>query len=336
MIQYNCSLLTHNTFGLDVKANTFIEYGSVDELKRILLQIDFRDVSYLHIGQGSNLLFIHDYQGIIFHSRIRSIEMTKENDDYVWLRVGAGVIWDDFVDYCVYHQWSGAENLSLIPGEVGASAIQNIGAYGVEVKDIIDTVEVVEVGTGRDRFFENIDCRYTYRQSIFKNELKGKYFVTYVTYRLNKRPYFNCEYGNIRAELEKFPKVNLQNIRQAIIHIRNNKLPDPKIVGNAGSFFMNPIIPRNQFLTLQVKYPDIPYYELPDNCVKIPAGWMIDKCGWKGKSLGPVAVHDKQALVLVNMGGAKGEDILCLSDAICRDVQEMFGIAIHPEVNVIE
>jgi len=336
MEKSNYSLLQHNTFGIDVETKRFIEYQSVTELKQILADIDFTTTKYLHIGEGSNLLFINNFEGIIFHSAIRGIERIKEDDEYVWLKAGAGVIWDDFVEYCVNNNLSGAENLSLIPGEVGASAVQNIGAYGAEAKDIIDEVEAVNISNGNEKVFTKADCQYSYRQSIFKNELKNKYFITYVTYKLDKRPLFNCEYGNIKKELESFDEINLRNIRQAIINIRNSKLPDPKIQGNAGSFFMNPIIGEEQFKKLQVLFPDIPHYDLPDNKVKVPAGWMIDQCGWKGKGLGPVAIHDKQALVLVNRGGATGKDVLKLSDEVCESVKEKFGIEIHPEVNVIK
>jgi UDP-N-acetylmuramate dehydrogenase len=336
MEKSNYSLLQHNTFGIDVETKRFIEYQSVTELKQILANIDLTTTKYLHIGEGSNLLFINNFEGIIFHSAIRGIERIKEDDEYVWLKAGAGVIWDDFVEFCVSNNLSGAENLSLIPGEVGASAVQNIGAYGAEAKDIIDEVEAVNISNGNEKVFTKADCQYSYRQSIFKNELKNKYFITYVIYKLDKRPLFNCEYGNIKKELESFDEINLRNIRQAIINIRNSKLPDPKIQGNAGSFFMNPIIGEEQFKKLQVLFPDIPHYDLPDNKVKVPAGWMIDQCGWKGKGLGPVAIHDKQALVLVNRGGATGKDVLKLSDEVCKSVKEKFGIEIHPEVNVIK
>jgi len=336
MEKSNYSLLQHNTFGIDVETKRFIEYQSVTELKQILANIDLTTTKYLHIGEGSNLLFINNFEGIIFHSAIRGIERIKEDDEYVWLKAGAGVIWDDFVEFCVSNNLSGAENLSLIPGEVGASAVQNIGAYGAEAKDIIDEVEAVNTSNGNEKVFTKADCQYSYRQSIFKNELKNKYFITYVIYKLDKRPLFNCEYGNIKKELESFDEINLRNIRQAIINIRNSKLPDPKIQGNAGSFFMNPIIGEEQFKKLQVLFPDIPHYDLPDNKVKVPAGWMIDQCGWKGKGLGPVAIHDKQALVLVNRGGATGKDVLKLSDEVCESVKEKFGIEIHPEVNVIK
>ena len=333
--QYNYSLLSHNTFGFDVFADRFVEYTSVEELRDVLAATDLSKTKYLHIGEGSNLLFTCNYSGIIFHSAINGITKVEEDGNHVWLRAGSGVIWDDFVAYCVDHSLYGAENLSLIPGEVGASAVQNIGAYGAEVKDIIYKVETIDVNNGEEHSFSNEECHYSYRQSVFKKELKGRYFITYVTYCLNKQPNYNCEYGNIKKELEKFDGINLINIRQAVINIRQAKLPDPKVQGNAGSFFMNPIISHEAFTQLQQRFPEAPHYDLPSG-VKVPAGWMIDQCGWKGKSLGAAAVHDKQALVLVNLGGATGADILRLSDTVCKAVKNKFGIEIHPEVNVIQ
>lgn len=268
------------------------------------------------------------------HSRIGGIEVTAEDSQTVSLRVGAGVVWDDFVACCVEHGWYGAENLSLIPGEVGASAVQNIGAYGVEVKDLITAVETVNV-QGYGRVYSVEECEYAYRSSIFKRPENKSVFVTYVRFRLSKEERYTLDYGTIRQELAKYPAPTLPIVRKVIIEIRESKLPDPKVMGNAGSFFMNPIVAKEKLEALQRDYPRIPYYELPDGRVKIPAGWMIDQCGWKGKSLGPAAVHDKQALVLVNRGGAKGSDIVALSDAVRASVRDKFGIDIHPEVNVI-
>ncbi|WP_455673381.1 UDP-N-acetylmuramate dehydrogenase [Phocaeicola sp.] len=332
----NYPLLPHNTFGMDVKASVFVEYTSVAELKTVLSNKDYFRGSWLHIGGGSNLLFTGDYDGVIFHSAIRGYEVVRENDEEVEVRVGAGEVWDDFVAYSVKSGWYGAENLSLIPGEVGASAVQNIGAYGAEAKDLIVTVETVEMATGKERVFANAECRYAYRESIFKQELKGKYIVTYVTYRLSKLPVFNLEYGNVRGELEKKGcEVTLDNVRNTIIAVREIKLPDPKLQGNAGSFFMNPIVPRAQFEALQATYPDIPHYDLGGDRVKIPAAWMIDRCGWKGKQVGRAGVHNKQALVLVNCGGATGDEVIALSKQIQESVYRTFGVNISPEVNFI-
>jgi UDP-N-acetylmuramate dehydrogenase len=327
------SLLPYNTFGIDVSASRFLEYASVAELKEYIAQ-GAVTTPFLHIGGGSNLLFTKDYDGLILHSRIGGIEVTAEDSQTVSLRVGAGVVWDDFVACCVEHGWYGAENLSLIPGEVGASAVQNIGAYGVEVKDLITAVETVNI-QGYERVYSVEECEYAYRNSIFKRPENKSVFVTYVRFRLSKEERYTLDYGTIRQELAKYPAPTLPIVRKVIIEIRESKLPDPKVTGNAGSFFMNPIVAKEKLEALQRDYPRIPYYELPDGRVKIPAGWMIDQCGWKGKSLGPAAVHDKQALVLVNRGGAKGSDVIALSDAVRASVRDKFGIDIHPEVNVI-
>lgn len=333
IMEQKYSLLSHNTFGIDVSAARFLEYSSVDELHRL---IDSGQVisPYLHIGGGSNLLFTKDYEGTVLHSRIEGVEVVDETDDDIVVRVGAGVVWDDFVDYCVKHNWYGAENLSLIPGEVGASAVQNIGAYGVEVKDLIVRVETLNI-EGKERVYDISECGYSYRDSIFKRPANKSVFVTYVSFKLSKKEYYTLDYGTIRRELEKYPTVTLETVRRVIIAIREEKLPDPRVMGNAGSFFMNPIVSRIKFEALQEEYPHMPFYEIDADRIKIPAAWMIDQCGWKGKALGPAAVHDKQALVLVNRGGARGADVIALSDAVRASVREKFGIDIHPEVNFI-
>ena len=329
------SLLPHNTFGMDVKASVFIEYASVEELKEVL-SLYVKDNQWLHIGKGSNLLFTGDFSGIILHSAIKGYEVIHEDTNEVVVRVGAGEVWDDFVAMTVENEWYGAENLSLIPGEVGASAVQNIGAYGVEAKDLIVGVEAIEVSTGKESIFKNEECGYAYRESVFKSSLKYQYLVTHVSYRLKKTPCYHLDYGNIRLELEKQKAcLTLANVRQAIISIREAKLPDPKLQGNAGSFFMNPVISRKHFEALLVDYPLMPHYEVDAESIKIPAAWMIDQCGWKGKRLGRAGVHDKQALVLVNLGGAVGAEVIALSEAIQKSVYEKFGINILPEVNFI-
>lgn len=319
----------NNTFGIEVYANKVIEYYSEEDLKNLIPSL--HNMNYLHVGGGSNLLFIKDFEGIILHSCIKGITVSGNK-----IRVGAGVVWDDFVEWCVTKGWCGVENLSLIPGEVGASAVQNIGAYGVEVKDVITMVECVDLQTGENRTFSNEECKYAYRQSVFKNELKGKYAVTYVTYELSKTFVPKLDYGNIKKSLpEQDSKITSRIVRDTIIKIRNQKLPDPKIQGSAGSFFMNPVVDQEKFIQIQKQYPDMPFYEV-ENGFKIPAGWMIEQCGWKGKSLGRAAVHDKQALVLVNLGGATGPDILRLCNSVRKSVNERFGIDIKPEVNIIE
>lgn len=326
----NYSLLNHNTFGMDVEAKRFVEYDSEEELIGLLPSLESK---YLHIGGGSNLLFRGNFDGTILHSVIKGIEIQENCGEHVLVRVGAGVVWDDFVAWTVERGWGGIENLSLIPGEVGASAVQNIGAYGVEAKDVIVQVKAIHLKTGEKRSFVTDECCYAYRQSIFKNELKGQYAITYVTYKLKVRPTLELSYGNMKALLEK-KNVTVSDVRQFIIDTRNAKLPDPKVQGNAGSFFMNPVVSRDKFLEIQKDYPQLPYYEA-ENGVKIPAGWMIEQCGWKGKSLGKAGVHEKQALVLVNLGGASSEEIVTLCNAVCKDVKETFGIDIHPEVNFI-
>lgn len=327
----NYSLLGHNTFGINVSASCFIEYESEEELTKLIPVL--RNRRFLHIGGGSNLLFTENFNGTVLHSAIHGIETAEETDEEVLLRVGAGEKWDDFVAYTVNCGWSGIENLSFIPGEVGASAIQNIGAYGVEAKDTIAIVEAIDLTNGKKRIFGNAECNYGYRQSIFKTQLKGMYAITYVTFRLSKRFVPKLDYGNIRSMLHD-EEPTAKHIRDIIIDIRKSKLPDPKVTGNAGSFFMNPIISRDRFEYLHKKYPDIPYYDT-NSGVKIPAGWMIEQCGWKGKSLNKAGVHSLQALVLVNLGGATGKDILSLSNAVCQSVKDKFGISIHPEVNII-
>lgn len=330
------SLKSRHTFGMDVKTALFIEYATKEELKEILQNQQLEEGRWLHIGGGSNLLFMGDYPGTILHSSIKGYEVLSEDAEEVVVRVGAGEVWDDFVAYTVAQGWYGAENLSWIPGEVGASAVQNIGAYGVEAKDLIVNVETIEVATGEERIFSNAECVYAYRESLFKLSLKGQYIVTHVSYRLKKTPSYHLDYGNVRAELAKANfDLTLANVRQVIIDIRQAKLPDPNVQGNAGSFFMNPIVPRAHFEALQKDYPQIPHYEVDADRVKIPAAWMIDQCGWKGKRLGNAGVHDKQALVLVNCGGATGAEVVRLSEEIQQSVFKMFGIQIYPEVNFI-
>ena len=322
----------NNTFGIEAKANRWLEYRSEEELQRMIpaLQVD----RVLHVGGGSNLLFTRDFDGTVLHSGIRSVMPVAADAEHVWVRVGAAIVWDDFVAYAVANGWSGAENLSLIPGEVGASAVQNIGAYGVEAKDLIDTVECVNLKDGSRRVFQNDECDYAYRSSIFKHALKGQYAVTYVTYRLSKQFVPHLEYGNLREQLDSVATLSAADVRRKIIEVRRSKLPDPKVLGNAGSFFMNPIVSREKFESLRAQYPQMPFYEVTGG-VKIPAGWMIEQCGWKGRTLGRAGVYEKQALILVNRGGATGEDVVRLCETIQHDVANRFGIDIYPEVNFI-
>ena len=333
--QENYSLLEHNTFGMDVCAALFVEYDTVDELRTFLQAGDLnRYGRYLHIGGGSNLLFAGDYEGVVMHSAMHTLEVVEDADDHVLVRVGSGYVWDDFVAYCVRQRWAGVENLSAIPGEVGASAVQNIGAYGVEVKDVIVRVEAMALD-GTMRTFTNEECHYGYRDSIFKRELRGEYIITHVVYRLEKTPTYRLDYGDLRARVEASGEPTLQAVRDAVTAIRDSKLPDPKVLGNAGSFFTNPVVPRSQYEALKEQYPNIPSYPIDEEHVKVPAGWLIDSAGWKGRALGRAAVHDRQALVLVNLGGATGQEVMTLAKRICEDIYIKYGIRITPEVNFI-
>ena len=331
----NASLLPFNTFGIDVNADYLIEYESVADLQEVLKSELLESNRILHIGSGSNLLFLSDFKGVILHSVIHSIRKVNEDTDSVYLEVGSGVVWDDFVAYCVENGLGGVENLSLIPGETGASAIQNIGAYGVEVKDVIVEVNTVDIELVVVRTFSVTDCKYGYRESVFKNELKGKCIVTSVVFKLDKMPVYKLNYSKLEEEVLKAGSISLQTVRDTIISIRQRKLPDTNSLGNAGSFFVNPVISRNYFIDLQSEYPQIPHYFVSETVEKVPAGWLIEQCGWKGKNIGNAGVHDKQALVLVNRGGAKGADIVFLAEQIQNSVKEKFGIELQPEVNYI-
>lgn len=333
---YDFNLKEHNTFGIDVKCRRFIEFESVDELLQIVNSLPDADKPLLVLGGGSNMLFTADYEGTVLHSAIKG-HVAVQTDEGIMLRCGSGEVWDDIVSLCVSNRMYGAENLSLIPGDVGASAVQNIGAYGAEAKDIILKVEAVDLQTGKMCEFTNEECEYAYRKSKFKGEWRNRFVITYVTYKLSEVFCPCLDYGNIRAELEKrnIKVPTAEQLRNVIIDIRNEKLPDPKVEGNAGSFFMNPVVPKAKYEELVARFGNVPHYSVDDNNEKIPAGWMIDQCGWKGKSLGKAGVHSRQALVLVNRGGAEGKDIVALCDAIKRDVRDKFGIDIVPEVNII-
>lgn len=331
----NYSLLKHNTFGIDALCKRFLEYASVDEAKELVLQLTDSDSPILIVGEGSNLLLQGDYPGTVIHSAMRGIEVKAVENGYL-LRCGSGEIFDDVVAYAVVHGYYGMENLSLIPGEVGASAVQNIGAYGAEAKDFIEEIEAVEIATGKEVKFKNSACEYSYRQSKFKHEWKEKFLITTVTYRLSNVFSPRLDYGNIRTKLaeKNITQPTAEELRRIIIEIRREKLPDPKVMGNAGSFFMNPIVSEEKYKQLLGQYPQMPSYQVTEHTYKIPAGWMIEQCGWKGKALGKAGVHDKQALVLVNRGGASGKDIITLCHTIQHDVKERFGIEINPEVNI--
>lgn len=337
----NYNLLKHNTFGIDASCNRFIEFSSVSELLAVCRHLTEEDCPLLLLGGGSNLLLTGDFHGTVLHSAIKGVEKVSEEEGTVLVRAGSGEVWDDFVAYCVAQGWHGLENLSLIPGEVGASAVQNIGAYGVEAKDFIECVEAVEIATGRRVTLENEECGYAYRQSRFKQDWRNRFVVTHVVYRLSTTFVPQLDYGNLYKVLsskgtsEGSREVSALAVRNAIIQIRREKLPDPKDLGNAGSFFVNPVVSGEKYRELAAKYPDMPHYDAGGERVKIPAGWLIEQCGWKGRSLGRAGVYEKQALVLVNRGGATGREIVGLCEAIQHDVREKFGIKIQTEVNIV-
>lgn len=334
-IEENYSLLKHNTFHLPVKTRWFMEYENEEELERILQDEYFHECISLHIGSGSNLLFINDYRGIIFHSLIKGIQKIEEDDNSVLLRIGAAEIWDNVVAYAVSKGWSGIENLSNIPGETGAAAVQNIGAYGVEIKDVIEMVETYNQLSFKKRIFTKEECEYGYRYSFFKNEHNEPHIITHVIIRLNKKPIYSLHYGNLKEVLTQYPTITLANIRDAIISIRKEKLPDPDIIGNAGSFFTNPFITKQHFDKLKTQYPNIPFYPMNDK-IKIPAAWLIEQCGFKGKSHGQVGIYEKQALVLTNLGNATGHEIALVAESIRFAVKEHFNIELIPEVKYID
>lgn len=328
------SLLGNNTFGIDVLCNRFIEFYSLEEARQVARILQSDKSPFIIIGGGSNVLFTDNFNGTVVRSAIKGISYEGNGI----LTCGSGEKWDDVVIFCVSNNLHGAENLSLIPGDVGASAVQNIGAYGAEIKDLIETIEVVEIDTSNVVTINAADCEYAYRHSRFKGEWKNRYLITKVTYRLttgNFEP--ETGYGNINDELWKHGifMPTAKQLRQMVIDIRRQKLPDPDIEGNAGSFFMNPVVDKKKYESLAAQYQDMPHYTLSNGKEKIPAGWLIDRCGWKGRSLGRAGVHDKQALVLVNRGGATGDEIVALSDAIRKDVLTKFGIEIFPEVNIL-
>ncbi len=331
-IEENYSLKAHNTFGIDAKCRKFIEFDNVEEAQEVACMLGRELSPYIIIGGGSNLLLTKDFDGTVVRSAVQGCRF--EDDRIV---CGSGMCWDEVVAASIQAGYYGMENLSLIPGDVGASAVQNIGAYGVEVKDLISSVSAVEIPTGKLTVFSHEACGYSYRQSRFKQDWKNRYLIVQVTYQLSRTFTPHLDYGNIRQELERqrISTPTVHQLRQTIISIRQAKLPDPQVEGNAGSFFMNPVVARAKYEELAAVYRDMPHYRVDSEHEKIPAGWMIDQCGWKGKTLGRAGVHDKQALVLVNRGGATGLEIVALCRAIQKDVKEKFGIDIHPEVNII-
>jgi len=333
-IQQNISLENYNTFGIDVTAKRFISVDSVYQLQQLLKT----EKDIFLISGGSNMLLTKDIKKLVVHIDIKGISIDKEDEDFVYLTVNAGENWHEFVLFCVDNNYGGIENLSLIPGNVGTCPIQNIGAYGVEVKDTITKVEAIEIESQKLVSFSNAECNFGYRNSIFKNEVKGNYVISAVSFKLTKKNHqLNTSYGAIETELvsKNIKNPSLKNISDAVIVIRKSKLPDPKEIGNSGSFFKNPVISEMLFVELQEEYPNIPSYKISETEVKIPAGWLIEKAGFKGKRFGNNGVHEKQALVLVNYGNATGEQIYQLAKKIQETILKQFRISLEIEVNII-
>ena len=334
-IQQNVSLKPYNTFGIDVDALYFCDCQSENDLLEILNTSKYKQLNTLVLGGGSNVLFTKDFNGLIILNSIKGKEKVHEDENRTTLRVGAGEDWDELVEYTVKNDWAGLENLSYIPGKVGASPIQNIGAYGEEVKNTIQEVETLDVNTLEKITYKNKDCKFGYRSSIFKHELKGKRIITHVSFRLNKQHIFNIDYGSLKETVKQKGKITLQNIRNSVIEIRKNKLPEPEELGSAGSFFKNPIITGEKLKKIHQSFPNIPSYKLAEDKIKIPAGWLIDQLGWKGYHEGDAGVNKQQALVLVNYGKATGQQIYNLSQKIIQSVKEAYGIQLEYEVNVV-
>ena len=334
-IQQNVSLKNFNTFGIDARARYFVEIGTADELAELFMDEQWLQTERLVLGGGSNMLFVNDFEGLVIRMNIRGIEHRIDHDT-VHVEAGAGEVWNDLVNFCVAHEYAGLENLSLIPGSVGASPIQNIGAYGVEVKDVIESCQAFEIATRQLRTFTKEDCRFGYRDSIFKNELKGKYIITKVKYRLSLTPDVKLHYGAIKDELAKreIASPTIKDVSQVVSHIRVSKLPDPSTIGNAGSFFKNPVISQADFEKVHSQYPEVVNYPA-GNEVKLAAGWLIEQCGWKGKVVGNTGTWKNQALVLVNHGGATGSEVYSLSSQIIDSVYTKFGVLLEREVNII-
>jgi UDP-N-acetylmuramate dehydrogenase len=331
----NHSLISYNTFHVNSNAGFFSEPSDITELKEIVNYAGDRDLETLVIGEGSNLLFRNDFEGLVIHPAIKGIKVLEESESEILLRVGAGENWDHLVFYCVEHHWHGLENLSLIPGSVGSAPVQNIGAYGREVGEFIEYVELLDTKSGEISVMSNTACEFGYRDSIFKHGESNRYIVSHVVFRLLKSSEFSLDYGNVKEEFLKRSRQDLANLRETIIQIRKQKLPDYREYGNAGSFFKNPIVSSDQFRVLQADHEKIPHYPAGETRMKIPAAWLIDKCGWKGHREGDVGCWPKQALVLINYGNATGEQIYRLSEEIADSVSKEFGIRLEREVRVI-
>ena len=333
----NISLKPYNTFGIEATARSFATFQSIKELEELVTHAEKEALPTLMVGGGSNILLTQDFEGMVLRNELKGIEVVKEDEDNIYVRSAAGENWHQFVLYCVKNNFAGVENLSLIPGNVGASPIQNIGAYGVEIKDVADEVEAFHLSDQKQIIFPAAECGFGYRESIFKKKYKGQFVITSVTFKLRKKPVFNTNYGAIQQELDNLniKELSIAAISQAVINIRQSKLPDPAKVGNAGSFFKNPTIPKEMFDDLILKFPKIVGYQAGENEVKVAAGWLIEQCGWKGYKEGDAGCHANQALVLVNYGNARGIDVYNLSAKILKSVEEKFGIILEREVNII-
>jgi len=332
-LQKNISLKPFNTFGIDVPAEYFLPVDDIELLMQISEDISLPKQKHV-LGGGSNVLLTRPVEGLVLHNQLQGIAMEREDEEHVWVKVSSGEVWHNFVLHAIKNNWAGIENLALIPGTVGAAPMQNIGAYGVEARETIDSVTGWHWEEKEFVTYSNAACRFGYRDSIFKHELRDKLFISSVTFRLNKKPNYNVSYGAIEHELEKMQvkELSIKAIAEAVISIRQSKLPDPRQIGNAGSFFKNPTITAEHFELLQTNYPHIPSYPVSDIMIKVPAGWLIEQCGWKGYRKGDTGVHAKQALVLVNYGNANGSDIWNLSGEILQSVKERFGIELEREV----
>lgn len=336
MITQNFDLKPYNTFGIEVKASFFDRFDSVNKLDEILK--DNKEKKLLILGGGSNILFTKDYDGLVLKNEIRGIEIIEKNKDFAIIKSGAGEIWHEFVIFCIENGFSGVENLSLIPGSVGASPMQNIGAYGVEIKDVFEKLEAYHIPTGEIHTFSNEACEFGYRESVFKRKLKDQYVITHVFYKLKLASQtLNTSYGAIESELKNMgiETPTIKDVSQAVINIRSSKLPNPKEIGNAGSFFKNPVITKDHFEKLIQEFPSIPNYPAENEGKKIAAGWLIEQCGWKGKTINNHGVHKLQALVLVNYSNSTGNQIFELSSNIIKDVESKFGITLEREVNIV-
>jgi len=338
-IEHDVNLQPYNSFKVKATARHLVRITSLSDLQELISTPIYKENKRFILGGGSNVVFIHDFDGLVIKSEETKMTVVEENDDLVTIRVSSGMVWHDLVMTCLKNNWGGIENLSLIPGTVGAAPIQNIGAYGIEVKDVIVRVDGMMLNTGEEQSIKAADCKFSYRESIFKHELKEFFFISSVTLRLTKKKHkINSNYDALKARLAQLNIISptIHDVSRTVIEIRQSKLPDPVMIGNAGSFFKNPVITINQLEKLKKDWPTIPFYPFENQLVKIPAGWLIETCGWKGKRVGLVGVHEHQALVIVNYSQASGKEIFQLSEQILNDVEEKFELKLMREVNMID